>query len=51
VFKRYQRLVDLVWQMERKGLYLEQMVELKEELEKLQSELEEDFKQMGIVQG
>ncbi|WP_218970410.1 hypothetical protein [Cytobacillus gottheilii] len=49
VFKKYQRIVDLLWNLERKGLYGEEMIELKEELEKLQDELKEDFRQIDLL--
>lgn len=49
MFKKYQRIVDLLWNLERKGLYGEEMIELKESIEKLQTELEDDLKQMGLI--
>jgi hypothetical protein len=48
LFKKYQRLVDLLWNLERKGLYGEEMIELKEIVDKLQAELETDLKEMGL---
>lgn len=49
MFKKYQRIVDLLWNLERKGLYGEEIIELKEQIEKLQAELDDELKQMDLI--
>ena len=50
MFKKYQRIVDLLWQLERKGLYGEEMQELKMEIDKLQAEIDSELRAMGLAE-